>query len=112
MPIDTDTTPGGLTAFATLQLGVARSDGHLSLTPTELHFAPLNDHLGLGPYALTLDKITKVVRCWGKGAGVMPLTDEGVEITLSDGRQLQFVLANAELWLSRIQAALPQGDHR
>ncbi|ANQ17030.1 hypothetical protein [Vibrio natriegens] len=89
-------------AAATIQVGVARADGKLSLTDTEVIFKPYNQKLAFGPYILKRDEIVSVEKCIGKGAGIMPVTSEAIRITLSDQRAFEFVIAEPNHWLAAL----------
>ena len=89
--------------LATAQQGAAHCDGYLSLSATELHFAPFNQAYGLGPYHLKRNEISKVEACIGKGGGFIPLVAEAISITMADSRQYQFILAEPEQWLALLQ---------
>ncbi len=84
---------------ATIQVGVARADGKLSLTPSKVIFKPYGQKLALGPYILKCDEITSVKKCIGKGAGIMPVTCDAIRITLSDERVFEFIIAEPEQWI-------------
>ncbi len=56
-------------SLATVQMGVAKADGKLSLTTTALSFVPFNAQLGLGPYHFQRDTIISVEPAVGKGGG-------------------------------------------
>ncbi|MCA0935969.1 hypothetical protein LCL85_10550 [Vibrio alginolyticus] len=84
---------------ATIQVGVARADGKLSLTPSEVVFKPYAQKLALGPYILKRDEITSVEKCIGKGAGIMPITSDAIRITLSDERVFEFIIAEPNQWI-------------
>jgi hypothetical protein len=86
-------------SFASVQIGAVRSDGKLWLTSTALHFDAFNRQFGFGPYEIALSAISQVEKCWGKGAGMMPMTCDGIEITHKDGRVFQFIVANPDEWL-------------
>lgn len=86
--------------LATAQQGAAHCDGYLSLSATELHFAPFNQSYGLGPYQIKRNEISKVEASCGKGGGFIPLVSEAISITMADSRQYQFILAEPEQWLA------------
>ncbi|MFB2780260.1 hypothetical protein ACE017_13945 [Shewanella mangrovisoli] len=87
-------------AIATVQNGVARADGQLSVTEQMVCFSPYNKTLGLGPYQLQRKDIAKVESCWGKGGGILPVTSDAIKITLIDGSVYQFILASPQEWLN------------
>lgn len=89
-------------ATATIQVGVARADGKLSLTETQVTFEPYNQKLAFGPYILKRDEIVSVEKCIGKGAGIMPVTSEAIRITLSDQRAFEFIIAEPNQWLAAL----------
>lgn len=90
--------------LATAQQGAAHCDGYLSLSATELHFAPFNQAYGLGPYHIKRNEISKVEASFGKGGGFIPLVSEAISITMADSRQYQFILAEPEHWLALLKA--------
>ncbi|WP_194866566.1 hypothetical protein [Pseudoalteromonas sp. PPB1] len=65
-------------SLATIQNGVARSDGKLSATKDVLIFEPLNKKFGLGPYYIERSAISKIERCYGKGVGILPVTTDAI----------------------------------
>ncbi|RVU40256.1 hypothetical protein EOE67_06585 [Rheinheimera riviphila] len=91
--------------LATVQQGAAHCDGYLSVSATELHFAPFNQAYGLGPYHLKRHDISKVDLASGKGGGFIPLLSEAICITMADSREYQFILAEPERWLELLQPA-------
>ncbi|MGI2260062.1 hypothetical protein [Shewanella sp. GXUN23E] len=91
-------------AFATLQIGAARSDGTLYLTNTEVLFEPLSKALSLGRCRFSRQAISEVQQCLGKGAGILPLTRDAIRITLNSGEHYEFVLANPDQWINALQA--------
>ncbi|MEM0515971.1 hypothetical protein WCN91_11190 [Pseudoalteromonas sp. YIC-827] len=90
-------------AKVTAQQGVARADGELVLTESELQFSPFNKKYGLGPYAFSRANITEVQRTRGKGGGIIPLSSEAIKITLINGQAYEFILANPQQWLETLQ---------
>ncbi|WP_319554072.1 hypothetical protein [Vibrio sp.] len=86
-------------SVATIQVGVARADGKLSLTDAEVIFEPYNQKIALGPYILQRDEIVSVEKCIGKGAGLMPVTNDAIRITLSDERTFEFIIAEPNQWV-------------
>ncbi|MCE9685473.1 hypothetical protein LZP73_04475 [Shewanella sp. AS16] len=89
--------------LASVQQGGARADGSLQLTATTLDFSAFNKQFGLGPYSIALAAIAEVTKCWGKGGGILPVTSDGIEITLKDGRSYQFILANPDDWIALLR---------
>ncbi|MBR9875925.1 hypothetical protein L3V31_15500 [Vibrio sp. J1-1] len=89
---------------ATIQVGVARADGKLSLTETKIIFEPYSQKLALGPYILKRDEIVSVEKCIGKGAGIMPVTSDAIRITLSDERAYEFIIAEPNQWIAAFGA--------
>ncbi|MEJ2765664.1 hypothetical protein VV869_17055 [Photobacterium sp. MCCC 1A19761] len=87
-------------SIATVQCGVARADGKLWVTESELQFEPHNQAFGLGPYRIERKSIAHVEKCLGKGGGFIPVTTDAIRITLSDGQVFEFILANPEQWLA------------
>ncbi|WP_105255293.1 hypothetical protein [Pseudoalteromonas sp. T1lg75] len=90
-------------ANATAQCGVARADGELILTESELQFSPFNETFGLGPYAFSRSSIATVQSTSAKGGGVIPLSNEAIKITLINGQAYEFILANSQQWLKIFQ---------
>lgn len=84
------------------QKGVVRCDGRLTKTRHYLQFEPFNRSATIGPYLLPLIDIVNVDTCWGKGAGILPITPDGIEITLKDGSQYQFIVGEPQLWIARL----------
>lgn len=89
---------------ATAQHGVARADGELSVTAQHLSFTPFNRQLGLGPYQIPRDEIVAVERCTAKGAGILPLTNDAIRLTLNNGQAYQFIVAHPEQWATLLCA--------
>ena len=79
---------------ATVQNGVAKADGKFWITETDIHFAPYNKDYGLGPLKIERSSISKVEKCLGKGAGILPITSDAIEVSLLDGRTFQFIVSN------------------
>ncbi|WP_105258951.1 hypothetical protein [Pseudoalteromonas sp. T1lg88] len=90
-------------ANATAQCGVARADGELVLTETQLQFSPFNETFGLGPYAFSRSSIATVQSTSAKGGGVIPLSSEAIKITLINGQAYEFILANPQQWLDSLR---------
>ena len=86
-------------SIATVQNGVARADGKLQLTETEVIFEPFNQLFGLGPYKFKCSEIASVGKCLGKGGGIIPLTTEAIRITLFNKQVYQFMIAQPEMWI-------------
>ncbi|MBE0365653.1 hypothetical protein PULV_b0273 [Pseudoalteromonas ulvae UL12] len=80
--------------IATIQSGVARADGNFWATESEVTFEPFNKNSGFGPHKIERDSILKVDKCLGKGAGIVPLTSDAIEISLQDGTAFQFIISN------------------
>ncbi|WKE64794.1 hypothetical protein PVT67_14140 [Gallaecimonas kandeliae] len=89
-------------SVATVQLGVARADGKLSLTDSDVSFVPFNEQFGLGPYRFKRDEIKSVAKCLGKGGGIMPVTTDAIRVTLSDESCYEFIVAEAEQWIEAL----------
>ncbi|GGP88201.1 hypothetical protein [Shewanella ulleungensis] len=90
---------------ATLQAGVAKSDGKLTLTTSHINFEPYNKQLGLGPYTFELSHIIKVKKSMAKGAGILPLSTDAIELTFTDNQIKTFILANADEWMRLLTPA-------
>ncbi|WP_064435888.1 GRAM domain-containing protein [Pseudoalteromonas neustonica] len=91
--------------YATLQLGVAKADGRLTLTDNLLHFEALNKQLNLGSYAIKLNNISRVEKCSGKAGGLIPITTAGIKIITKENHHLEFILAEPDEWLNCLQAS-------
>ena len=87
---------------ATLQKNAIRVDGRLSITRETLDFKPFSADSLYGPYHLPLKEIVKAETCWGKGAGILPITPDGIQVSLSNGNKYQFIVANPETWLESL----------
>ena len=79
---------------ATVQNGVAKADGKFWITETDIHFAPYNKDYGLGPLKIERSSISKVEKCLGKGAGILPITSDAIKVSLLDGSTFQFIVSN------------------
>ncbi|QCZ94670.1 hypothetical protein [Salinimonas iocasae] len=79
---------------ATFQNGVAKADGKFWITETDIHFAPYNKDYGLGPLKIERSSISKVKKCSGKGAGILPITFDAIEVSLLDDSIYQFIVSN------------------
>ncbi|EKE77809.1 hypothetical protein [Gallaecimonas xiamenensis] len=88
---------------ATVQDGVAKADGKLSLTDSEVAFFPFNDQFGLGPYRFQRSEIASVVKCLGKGGGIIPITTDAIRITLLNELRYEFIVAEAEEWIAALE---------
>ncbi|MBR8845740.1 MULTISPECIES: hypothetical protein [Pseudoalteromonas] len=88
-----------VSSMATVQCGVARADGRLWATADTLHFTPFNTLLGLGPYQIDIVDVIKVEQCLGKGAGLLPLTTQAIQITLKSNQTFKFILSEPESWV-------------
>lgn len=91
---------------ATVQQGVAKADGQVTLTQLQLGFTPYNETLGLGPYTVILSDIASVEKSVAKGAGILPLSSEAISISCKDGSRYEFILANADEWVSLLSQAV------
>lgn len=87
-------------SMATVQSGVAKADGKLLVTEQDIVFEPFNKELGLGPYTFSRSQINNIDKCSGKGAGILPITADGIRITLNNHDVFEFILANPDEWLS------------
>ncbi len=99
-------------SFAILQLGVAKVDGKLSLTDTEISFVPFNSQLGLGPYLFKCADIVSVEKAVGKGGGVIPVSTDAIRFTLSDEITYEFIIANPEQWVDAFKHLAAQQKSR
>ena len=79
---------------ATVQNGVAKADGKFWITETNIHFSPYNKGYGLGPLKIERSSISKVEKCSGKGAGILPITSDAIKVSLLDGSTFQFIVSN------------------
>ncbi len=89
-----DTTLKSITA--TVQNGVAKADGKFWITETDVHFAPYNKDFGPGPLKIERSSISRVEKCSGKGAGILPITSDAIEVSLHDGSTYQFIVSNPD----------------
>ncbi|CAM3994440.1 hypothetical protein [Pseudoalteromonas byunsanensis] len=89
---------------ASIQSGVAKADGMLSITDKQLTFEPFNKQIGMGPYAIDRAKIAKVEKCQGVGAGILPITDSAIRVILDDKHTYEFILAEPEQWLTMLSS--------
>jgi hypothetical protein len=93
-------------SVATAQVGVARADGKLSLTDSEVTFVPFNEQFGLGPYRFKRNEITSVVKCFGKGGGIIPVTTDAIRVTLSNEFYYEFyyefIVIEAGEWIEAL----------
>ncbi|OHU88048.1 MULTISPECIES: hypothetical protein [Pseudoalteromonas] len=87
---------------ASIQQGVAKADGTLSISAQTLTFEPFNHERGLGPYTIERAKIVKVEKCTGTGGGILPITHSAIRVILDDNHSYEFILANSELWLETL----------
>ena len=87
-------------SIATVQNGVARADGKLQLTESEVIFEPFNQELGLGPYQFKRAEIAAVGKCLGKGGGIIPITTEAIRITLHSEQVYEFIIAQPSQWIA------------
>lgn len=84
---------------ATIQNGVTRADGQLSVSLYDISFEPFNEKLGLGPYKVDRSNIAKVEKCVGKGAGFLPITSDAIRITCTNNETYEFIISNPEEWV-------------
>ncbi|GAB6262618.1 hypothetical protein [Photobacterium sp. R1] len=89
-------------SVATVQIGVARADGKLSITDSDVTFVPFNQQFGLGPYRFSRHEIASVVQCFGKGGGIMPVTRDAIRITLSSEQVYEFIIAEPKQWVKAL----------
>ncbi len=94
-----------IASVATVQVGVARADGTLSLTDSEVIFEPFNQQFGLGPYAFKRSDIASVTPCLGKGGGIIPLTTDAIRIRLANAQVYEFIIAEPKRWIERLTEA-------
>lgn len=87
-------------SMTTVQNGVAKADGKISLTGNELRFVPFNQQLGLGPYTLKRDDICAVEKCLATGGGIFPISADALRVILNDGKRYEFILADTSEWLT------------
>jgi len=85
---------------ATIQNGVMKADGKFWITQTNVNFEPFNEKLGLEPHTIPRNTILKVVECKGKGAGLIPITADAIEVFTQDGSSYQFILSNPSDWIT------------
>ncbi|GIU47030.1 hypothetical protein [Shewanella algidipiscicola] len=94
------TSGGTISAPVTAQKGAIHCDGRLSKTRYHLQFEPFDTSSIIGPTLLALVDIVKVDTCWGKGAGILPITPNGIEVSLKDGSQYQFIVGDPQQWIA------------
>lgn len=87
-------------SIAAIQNGVARADGKLEVSESEIRFVPFNQTLGLGPYCIERQQIRCVERTVGKGGGLLPVTKDAIKITLQNNKVYEFILASPEEWIT------------
>ena len=85
--------------IATLQFGVASSDGRLSANQDSLIFEPLNKLVGFGPYRLARQDIRAVRRQLLRKRSINNQVQTAVEIELVSGEIYQFIVAEPDKWL-------------
>ncbi|MCH1918720.1 hypothetical protein L9G15_04665 [Shewanella sp. A3A] len=90
-------------ALATIQVGVARSDGRLTINGKQLTFEPLNKQVGFGPYFLDRDDIRSVRRNIFREHTITRRLQSALEIELNSGETYQFIIADTDKWLSLLQ---------
>ncbi|MCG9696777.1 hypothetical protein [Shewanella sp. Isolate11] len=88
------------TSQASFQKGAIRVDGRLTKTREQLCFEAHDPKSYYGPYQLLLSDIVKIKSCWGKGAGILPITPNGVEVTMENGEHYQFIVADNQAWIN------------
>ncbi|MCG9714661.1 hypothetical protein L1D29_17800 [Shewanella insulae] len=91
-------------APATLQKNAIRVDGRLTMSREALDFTSYSSDCLYGPYHLPLKDIVKVETCWGKGAGILPITHDGIQVTLGNGERYQFIVADPDAWIESLSA--------
>ncbi|QSX32306.1 hypothetical protein JYB87_11020 [Shewanella avicenniae] len=91
------------TARATIQRGAAHADGQLTLTATELCFAPYNQQFGLGPYRIARNTIDRIEASSAKAAGILPISTDAIRIRLQDGQVYELILANTAQWINALR---------
>lgn len=90
--------------YATLQLGVAKADGRLTLTDHLLHFEALNKQLQLGSYAIKLESIVHAEKSYAKAAGIIPINRSSIKIKTQENHNIEFILAEPDEWLSFLKS--------
>ena len=90
---------------ATIQNGAAKSDGKLTLSEWHISFEPYNKQLGLGPYCYERSQILSVKKSKAKGAGILPLSSDAIEIQYKDNQSQTFILASKDEWLALLSVA-------
>ncbi|WP_417761518.1 hypothetical protein [Shewanella sp.] len=90
-------------ALATIQVGVARSDGRLSINSKQLTFEPLNKQVGFGPYCLEREQIRSVRHNILREQTITNQLQSALEIELNSGETYQFIIADTDKWLSLLQ---------
>ncbi len=89
-------------SVASVQSGVAKADGTLSLTASELAFSPYNKQLGLGPYVINKNDIVSAEKCTAKGGGFIPITHDAMRITLKSEQHFEFIVSQPHAWIDAL----------
>lgn len=90
--------------LATIQVGVARSDGRLTINSKQLTFEPLNKQVGFGPYCLAREDIRSVRRNIFREQTITNQLQSALQIELISGETYQFIIADTDKWLDLLQA--------
>ncbi|WP_052074538.1 hypothetical protein [Shewanella mangrovi] len=90
-------------SLATIQFGIARSDGHLSVNGDDLTFEPLNKQVGLGPYHLRRQDISHVRRDISRAEQLRDIDIERLEVELRNGEIYRFIINDSAKWLELLQ---------
>ena len=85
-------------SFATLQLGVSRSDGRISVFDNEVYWEPQNKDFGLGPYRLPRKDVISVSRK-NIGTPEKPVYTEAFQLCLKNDDIYEFILCESENWV-------------
>ncbi|MCE9678547.1 GRAM domain-containing protein [Shewanella sp. AS1] len=96
------------TAPCSFQKGAIRVDGVLTLARHQLCFEPYSKSSPFGPYGIGMSQVVAVEPCWGKGAGILPITPDGMQLSLANKENYQFIAADIDEWIALIQAELHQ----
>ncbi|QSX32233.1 hypothetical protein JYB87_10620 [Shewanella avicenniae] len=90
-------------SLATIQIGVARADGLLSLYGDDISFEPLNKQVGLGPFHLQRHDIKKVRRNISRGEHISSEDIDQLELEFTSGEVYRFIVNDSDKWFTLLQ---------
>ena len=91
-----------LSCAATLITGAFKTDGRLELLHNIVSFVPFSDHPIYGPYHWPIGDIVSCKTISLNVAGVLPLTNDAIELESNAGLEFQFVVANPNDWVKEL----------